>query len=337
MRGAIGAALVVLMLAFGLGVYHVAGMLKGNTSIVHRPNEIKAPSVPGTIYVVQGGAIFRFRHGAFSQVTSADGWMQPALSPDGAQMVAVRRSTNYSDLYVLTTSGQRVAQLTHNSRPGPAEDNHWSFYPRFSPDGGTLFYDYDPKSRFNNYQVDLAIYASPSNPDSNAAVQWTHPNQWTGGDVNPIPLKDGGLIYTRYSVDDSFQVHSQVWYQTRPGTPGQALTPPEAGCAQPALSRDEKLLAMVCSKGSNVSAELDVATFDPVQATVGPLSTMVSNQLLASPAFSPDGKTVAFLSPSKPGGHFQLWTVNSTGPPSVRNLTTDLGLDSLSAPAWVGG
>ena len=337
MRWAIGTGLVVLMLAFGVGVYHAAGLMRATSNVVHRPNEVSAPPLPGTMYLVQGGAIFRFRRGSFTQVTSADGWMQPAIAPDGSGLVAVRRSTNYSDLFLLTNTGKRIAQLTHNYTPGPAESSHWSFYPRFSPDGATLFYDYDPTSRFNTYQVDLAIFASPSNPGAPGSVQWTRPNDYTGGDVNPVPLKDGGLIYTRYSIDDSFQVHSQIWLQKRPGSAGQALTPPDPGCAQPSLSPDEKLIAMICSKGSNQSADLEVATFDAATAALGPPATRVSDQLAASPVFSPDGKTIAFLAPSRPGGSFQLWTVNSTGSASVRNLTTDLGLDSTSAPAWVGG
>jgi len=135
MRWAIGAGLVLAMLAFGIGVYHVAGALKGGAPVVHRPNEITAAPLPGTMYVVQGGAIFRFQHGSFTQVTSEDGWMQPATIAGRDQLVAVRRRVNYSDLFLLTTGGKQVAQLTHNYTPGAAESNHWSFYPRLSPDG----------------------------------------------------------------------------------------------------------------------------------------------------------------------------------------------------------
>jgi Tol biopolymer transport system component len=145
------------------------------------------------------------------------------------------------------------------------------------------------------------------------------------------------LIYTKYSIDDSFQVHSQLWVQKRPGSAGQALTAPELGCAAPALSPDEKLIAMVCTGGSNQTADLDVATFDAATLAVGSPATLVNGQLVASPAFSPDGKTIAYLAPSTPGGQFQLWTVDSSGPASMRNITTDLGLDSISAPAWIGG
>ena len=336
MRWLVGAGLVIAMLAFGVGIYHAAGMLRGDHATVHRPTEVTAAPLPGTLYVVQAGAIYRFQHGNFTQVTPEDGWTQPAVAPNGSQLVAVKRTTNYSDLYLLTTGGKQVAQLTRNYTPGAAENNHWSFYPRLSPDGATLFYDYDPKSRYNDYQVDLAIFASPADPNARGSIQWTTPNDYTGGDVNPIPLKTGGLIYTKYSIDDSFQVHAQIWYQKRAGTAGQALTPPELGCEQPALSADEKLMAMVCTKGSNVAAELDVATFDAAALTLGSPATLVSNQLVASPAFSPDGKVIAYLAPSSAGGQFQLWTVDSSGPASVRDITTDLGLDSTSAPAWVG-
>src|SRR5437868_13228413 len=264
MRWLIGAGLVCAMLVFGIGVYHAAGYLKGTRPTVQRPTQVTAPPLPGTMYVVQAGAIYRFQHGSFAQVTADDGWTQPAAAAGGSRLVAVRREANYSDLYVIGTTGRVLAQITHNSVPGPVvENNHWSFYPRFSADGSTVFYAYDPKDPYNPYRVDLAIFSSPSDPAAGGSVQWTDPNQYTGGDVNPVPLRQGGLLYTKYSIDDAFQVHAQVWAQKRARSAGQSLTAPELGCAQPALSPDEKLIAIVCNKGSNQSAELDVATFDP--------------------------------------------------------------------------
>lgn len=335
MRWLVGFGLLVAMLAFGIGVYHAAGLLRGDRPAVHRPTEVSATPLPGTLYVVQSGAIYRLQHGNFTQITKEDGWMQPAVAPAGGQLVAVRRQINFSDLYLLSTGGKQVAQLSHNSAPGPAEQNHWTFYPHFSPDGQTLFYDFDPKDAYGSYKLDLAIFASRMDPNTRA-LEWTQPNDYTGGDVSPMPLKSGGLIYTKYSIDDSFQVHSQIWYQKRAGTDGQALTPPELDCEQPVLSFDEKLIAMVCTRGSNIAAELDVATFDPATLTLGSPATLVSNQLIAQPAFSPDGKMIAYLAPTSAGGQFQLWTVGSSGPASVRDITTDLGLDATSAPVWVG-
>jgi len=332
-RRLVGVGLVIAMLAFGMGVYHAAGLLKGGHRAVHRPTEVSAPPLPGTMYVVQGAAIYRFRHGNFTQLTPEDGWMQPSAAPQN-ELVAVRRQPNFSDLYLLTTGGKIVAQLSHDSSTVAAEDNHWAFYPRFSPEGTLLYYDFDPKDYFDSYRIDLAIFASPLDANGRA-VEWTQPNDYTGGDVSPLPLRGGGLIYTRYSIDDSFQVHAQIWVQKRARSTGQALTAPELGCSEPALSPDEKLIAMVCNKGASQTAELDVATFDPTTLTLGSPAALVTGQLVASPTFSPDGKMIAFLAPSTAGGGFQLWTVGSSGPASARDITTDLGLDSTSAPVWV--
>jgi Tol biopolymer transport system component len=333
-RWLIGTGLVIAMFAFGIGVYHMAAAFKSDHNVIRRPTAITASPLPGTMYVVQAGALYRFQHGTFAQITSDDGWMQPAAGPSG-QLVVVRREPNYSDLYLLSTSGRQVAQLTHNSS-GSAEGSHWAFYPRVSPDGQTLFFAFDPKDPYNIYRVDLAIFASRVGASARP-IDWTEPNDFTGGDVTPIPLKDGSLIYTKYSIDDQSQVHSQVWIQRRAGTTGVALTAPDLGCGQPAISPDEKSVAMVCNRGSNQTAELDVATFDATSLTLGPPTTLVGGQLLASPAFSPDGKTIAFLAPSTPGGGFQLWTVKPGVAGSVRDITTDLGLDSTSAPVWLAG
>jgi Tol biopolymer transport system component len=332
-RVAIAIGLVMAMIAFGAGVYEVAGMLRAGRHSVHKPTEVSAPSLPGTMYVAQEGAIYRFQHGSFVALTSESGWMQPSAAPNN-QLVVVRRQGNFSDLYLLSTSGKTVAQLSHNSSPQVVEGNHWTFYPRYSPDGRSLFYDFDPKDYYDSYRVDLAIFVSPIGSGGNAQ-KWTTPNDFTGGDVQPVPLRDGGLVYTKYSIDDSFQVHSQIWIQRRAGSAGQALTAPETGCASPAVSPDEKLIVMICNKGSNQSAELDIATFDAANLTLGSPATLVSGRLVASPTFSPDGKTVAFLAPDTPGGRFQLWTVGSSGPTSLHEITSDLSLDSTSAPVWL--
>lgn len=102
------------------------------------------------------------------------------------------------------------------------------------------------------------------------------------------------------------------------------------------MSPDEKLVAMVCTRGSNTAAELEIAGFDGVNLTLGSPANQVTGRMVASPAFSPDGKTIAFLAPASPGGHFQLWTVGSSGPASLRQITSNLALDPASAPVWIG-
>ncbi len=334
-RWLVAAGLVVAMLAFGFGVYKAAEHLRASRNEVHRPTEVSAPSVPGTLYVVQDGAIYRLHGGAFKQLTDEAGWMQPSAAPNN-QLVAVRRQGNYSDMFLLSTSGTTVAQLTRDQSSTAVESNHWVFYPRFTPDGKAVFYSFDPKDIYGSYKVDLTIFASPLDSRSRAVV-WTTPNAYTGGDVSPVPLRSGALIYTKYSIDDASQVHAQIWIQRRAGSPGLALTPPDMGCSQPAVSPDETQIVMVCDRGSNQHSDLVVAPLDTSALTVGAPTTLLGEQLVASPVFSPDGKTVAFLAPTSAGGHFQLWTAASSGTSPAKSLTDNLDLDSDSSPVWRAG
>lgn len=332
-KAAASAALALAMVAVSVGTYLAVGLLRGGMGSVEHPSS-SLVSLPGTMYVTQGGAIYRLRKGSFKQITSDAGWTQPAVSPDGTRLVAVKRSVNSSDLYLLDTGGKVQAQLTHNG-VRRADLNHWAFYPRFSADGSAVFYSYDPKDPYNTYRVDLAIFSRPADPLGGAATRWTLPNLYTGGDADPVPLK-GALIFTRYSIDDQSQVHSQVWLQAGPESPGVALTAATDDCAQPAVSPDERRLAMVCRHRDTRSADLEVAALDLSSVSIGAPTSVFKGELLASPAFSPDGQSLAFLAPAPAGGPFQLWTVPDSGQVTApRQITQNLGFDSSSAPVWV--
>jgi len=334
-RASIALILIVAMGLFGLGVYRAASLFKSSATAVQRPTGTTFPALPGTMYVVQDGAIYRFANGSFRQVTSESGWIQPSLSPDGSRLVVARRSLNRSDLFVLSPLGRVLLQLTHNQSPS-VETNHWAFYPRYSPDGSAVYFSYDPKDPYNTYRVDLAIFATGAHDASAPAVQWSQPNEYTGGDVDPIPLRNGALLYTKFSIDQQSVVHSQIWYAPHAGSPGIGLTKPADDCGQPALSNDQSMVAMVCRHGGLQSADLEVASFDPSVPALGSFSVLVGGGLAASPSFSPDGKLIAFLAPGADGGPFQLWTVdpNPATTHSARQITTHLDLDSGSAPAW---
>lgn len=332
LRVAVSVGLALAMFAFGFGVYFAAGYLRAGHAYIVRPDQTSAPSLPGTMYVVQGGVVYRFRNGSFTAVTSDKGWMQPAATSDGTRVVAVKRTTNHSDLYLLSGSKSPVRLTDTSSKV--VEGNHWIFYPRFSPDGSQIFYDFDPKDPYNSYRVDLAILASPAG-DLARWQLWTNPNQYTGGDVTPVPLRDGGLVYTKFSIDDQSVLHSQLWFQAGAGTPGIQLTDPTLDCIQPAVSQDEKQIAMVCRKGQTQTTELDVATFDETARTLTTPRPLVTGQLVASPAFAPDGKSIAYLAPAEPQGPFELWTVRAAGTPSPREITTNLAFDAESAPVWL--
>jgi Tol biopolymer transport system component len=345
-----------LMVAFGFGVYYGLGQLKSKPT--SRPKAVTKSRtlvpVPGVVYMSQGGALYRLAGGQFTQIRPGPGnWSQPALAP-GGQLVAVSRQTHFSDLYLLDGSGTPVKQLTKNVA-GSIESNHWAFYPSVSADGKTLFYSFDPKDPLNNFRVDLAVWSRPLDGSQAEGKRRTVPNQYTGGDVQPIALASGAVLYTKYSIDDNGHSVSQLWYQARAGAVGQAITDSKDDCSSPALSHDGTRLAMVCTGGKQ-TASIQVAPFDGQK--LGPREVVVEGQLDAVPAWSPDGHSLLYEAPGGPQAQFQLWMIQleepaspspspqKSGPapakanpsPALRQpklVTTDLALDATSAPLWI--
>jgi len=330
----------------------------------------QAFTLPGTIYLAQSGALYSFSAGRFHQLTGEVGWTQPALYPDGSHLLAVKRSGFFSDVYVLTPYGGVVAQLTNNAAsPRNAWDtgaNDWSFYPRLSADQRTLWMSYDgPKYVGANYfDVDMAIWAMPMGGSIRQGRAWTVANTYTGGDMQPIVVP-GGIIYTKYTYDQNGNRTGQLWFTNRAGSAGKALTSTDASCAQPSLSPDGGSLAMICTYQKQVS-DLTIASWNG--SSLGALRTMISDQLVAQPAWAPDGSGIAYLAPGGPAAPFQLWFLpknayNPPAPPPVPipspspggplpsptpspapvapvvkpiQVTFNLGFDATSPLAWLG-
>lgn len=324
----------LLMVVFGFGVYYTLGSTR--SSIVTHATSTPSPPVsakpaftlPGTIYVIQGGALYSFRAGAFTQLGQPGGWAQPAASPDASHLVAVKRAFNVSDLYQLGLDGSVQKQLTHNSAR-IVEVNQWAFYPRYSPDGSQLYFSTDRPKDYS-YRVDLAVWSMPAG--GGTAREWTRPAYYSGGDVQPLPLAAGGLLYTKYTVNDANESVPQVTLAARAFDKGLALTQAADHCAQPALSPDGAQLAMICATGPRTS-QLVAASFDGQQ--LGARNVLVDRTLAASPAWAPDGSGLVYFAPGAddPGGGFQLWWVGLNTPP--KQLTTGLSFDALSQPVWI--
>ena len=325
------AAVVLLMatvwIASGIAAYLYLGAHRTTlTNEAKKPTEAKLAQgpisrLPGTLYLVQGGTLYRLQRGSFSPVLKApggaSGWTQPVFTPNGQSLVVVRRDYASSDLYLVDTSSRSPNPLTHNASR-TVEANHWAFYPRLSPDGASLFFSYDRKDPGNFYNVVLSVYSMPMSPGSSLsqAKKWTVPASFTGGDIQPIPLPSGGVIYTKYSFDNKTnKILSQIYLTPRAGAQGKALTAIEDSCLQPALSPDGQRLAMICTGGKQF-ASLEIAHFDG--SNLGPAQVLVSGQLAAQPTWSPDGSSLVYVAPQGLGGHFQLWLqpVPAPAPPA---------------------
>lgn len=338
--------LLALMAGFGFGVnryfaFHTK--TEASTGPAPKPTSTHPQfTLPGTLYVVQQGAIYSLHGNDFTALTAQEGWMQPALLPDGSGLLAVKETAHYfSDIYVLGTNGQVRQQVSHNGVPTPKDGdlsgNHWAFYPRLGPDS-RVYFSYDsPKAGF---QVDLAVWSSTLDGFGNrhAMTQYTSPDPYTGGDVEPIPLADGGIIYSGYAYGGDGKAFAQIFYQSAPGNDSVALTDPKSNCFQPSLSAQNEL-AFICSPSSTES-DLELAAYDPAKHTLTGQHTLASGGLTAAPSWSPDGSSLLYYAPASSGsGYFELWWIDhatTATPAAPRELTTQLDLDSTSAAVWGG-
>lgn len=363
--------------ATGAGTYLYIGSHRGTIAAQARtPGEARSGSssplsrLPGTMYIVQQGTLYRLQGGAFTALLQSATWTQPAVAPSGQSLLVVRRDYDFSDLYLVDTAGHVQAQLTHDANRN-VQLNHWAFYPRFSADGGQVFFSYDAKDRFNSYDVVLSIYQMPVRGSFGQARKWTTPEPYTGGDLQPIPLGPLGVIYTKYTFDQATnRILSQVWLTPRIGAVGRPLTDAAADCSQPSLAPDGRRLALICTGGTQF-ASVEVASFDG--ASLGPRQVLVGGQLAAQPTWAPDDSGLVYLAPQGLSGHFELWfqplpppppptptavpanspTPRRAGaarptatpspptpspspprPPAAIQLTTDLDFDATSTIAW---
>lgn len=354
-RALLAAGLALLMVVSGVGSYIYLGLHQSKlTAAPQAPlgsSPSRAFSLSGTLFLTQSGAIYSLSAGRFHQLTPSAGWTQLALYP-GDNLLAVKRSSLYSDVYVVSRFGAEMRKLTDNTVPAYNHDTgarHWSFYPRLSTNQKTLFMSYDwPKGGFD---VPMSIWAIPLGGTIQQGRLWTNSVDYTGGDIQPLPLATGALIYTKYLYGPDLKLVGQIWLTTRAGAIGTPLTGPDEDCAQPSLSPNGRTIAMICTHESQVSY-LALASFNG--STLGPRRNLITNQLVAQPTWAPDGSGIAYLAPAVVGAGFQLWwlpqaayaqpTPSPTRTPTPSptpipvkpvQITTNLGFDATSPMVWI--
>jgi Tol biopolymer transport system component len=340
-RLAIILGLSVLWASFGFGVYHLLESRKSNltaTLSVKTPTQ-EAPSfsLPGTIYVSQAGQLYRYAGGRFTSLnlpTADRSWMQPAAGPDG-DLVAVARFSQWSDIYLVDGHGTVIGRLTNNATTKPhPELNAWSFWPHLAADGRTLVSGWDGPKTGLSYEVHFAVWSGPIAGKVDT-TKWTSPTLYTGGDVSPIPLPTGGVVYARYAINPDENITSRLAIVARPGAAPTFLTAAADDCNAPAVSPDGTELAMICTSDTQ-SARLEVVPL--VSGVPGPAKILVDNCLCTSPAFSPSGTDLLYYAPTDKTGHFELWWLkNATAavPAVPLPITNHLDLDATSPPAWL--
>jgi hypothetical protein len=371
-RFLLGLFLALVMVFTGTSTYLFISSRQSRIAVAPLKPTAVAPTphafvLPGTLYLEQSGALYSLIAGRFHQLTPEEGWTQPSLFPDMKDMLAVKRSGFYSNVFVLNRFGHALGALTNNAAGKysyDTGDNHWAFYPRLSLNEATVFLSYDsPKF---GYEVDLSIWQMPYNGSIRQGRIWTDINDatgYTGGDVEPIPVPSG-ILFTKYVRQPDGSIFSQLWFTNSAGSYGRPLTGANEACADPSMSPDFHYVAMVCSYTKQL-AYLVIAPW--YGSSLGPRSVIISNQFVAQPIWAPDSSGIAFLAPTAPDGPFQLWFLPSQAyfppapspvptptplpggpvapspspspappPPVIKpiQLTTDLGFDASSPLAW---
>ena len=365
-RIVLGVALAAVMLVVGPMTYVFLGSRTSKIAVApQKPTAVtpaaQAFSMPGTLYMAQEGALYRLSSGRFHQITAQAGWTQPSLEPDG-DLLVVKRSAYYSDAYVMNQFGTVTRRITNNSAPRGSDTTnyHWVFYPRMSADGRTLWLAYD-KPKYS-YDVVLSIWAMPANGTISQGRVWTNAADYTGGDVQPIPVK-GGVIYTKYDYASRYDPNADtklvgmLWFTNAAFSKGRQLTAPGEDCRDPSVSPDGTQVAMICTYQKQESF-LTIASWNGTK--LGPRTTIISNQIVAQPTWAPDGSGIAYFAPGVSGGPFQLWWLpraayapsptpmaSPSGSPAASpspapvvkpvQVTTSSGFDATSPMAWAPG
>lgn len=300
-------------------------------------NAAPAASVSGRLLYVRGGSIEELAGGSTHELAkgSADAaYMDPAWSPDGAQIAFALRHKDDSDLGLMQADGSGQTFLTHNASDVVAQ-NLWAAKPAWSPDGSRLVYSSDrgkdgPNIDLRLWQLTLA---------SRAYSQLTVPDIQAGGDADAAyrPGHPGQVVYTRWSYDaNATSTYATLVLLDLNTKEHFALTTPKDTDFQPAWSPDGKTLAFI-RRGPS-SDELYAAPVpDTLTADIDLQATLLESGVVAQPCWSPDGSELAYI--GETDNQFDLFRVGvATVPsPAVRGKPTRLtgnGVDASSRPSW---
>jgi hypothetical protein len=326
---------VLLMVAVGFGVNRWLAAKEGGLTDASASLSATQPvlSMPGTIYVSENGTIYKIAGGSISALPlpRTGSWIQPHLLPDGS-LLAVQRFDAYSDIYHVSADGAVLGRLTDDANT-TLQQNHWAMWPAVASDGSVLYSTDSPKPPPNaGYEVDFAVWSMAM--DGGQAAQWSTPDPYTGGDIEPAALPDGSVLYASYAITAQGSVYSTLGIQGGPLTKMTSLTTPAQDCGSPAVASDGVTVAMICTANKQTTS-LEVATLSGT--TLSPPRVVVANCLCNSPSWSSRGNNLLYLDSQSKSGNFSLWSINNASSvhPAPQQVTdSSVDLDATSAAAW---
>ena len=314
-------------------------------------------TLPGRMLFVQDGNLWLWQGDSGRQITSSGDAFQPAWSPDGQRIAYIQRVTSFSDLLVmpagdLSTGSGATEEPLRLTQDGPDSSVYsyeriyastWAFYPAWSPDGATIAFasQAGPPGGAPAAEFRISLFATPAASGGERTQLYAD----DGGHVGRLayapdgqsiafaygPAGDAAPTIYRYLVAGGSAAPF-------PGAPAQSY--------DPAWSPDGRWLGFAARANGRTDVFAIRATGPwpkgrPGSGGTGPAIQLTSLGAARAPAFSPDGKQLAFLAVAPGGNSFDLWVLDleasadgtlTPGPP--RQITQGMALDADSGVAW---
>ena len=257
----------------------------------------------------------------------------PQPSPDGSQVVFTRRvydaeaNKNFTSLWIVPIDGGRPRRLTN----AQAADTS----PRWSPDGKSIAFISDRGGSSQVWSIDPSggearrVTDLPVDVDN---VQWSHDGTRLAFSAevypdcpdlactakrdkeksdNPVKAR----VYTKLMIrhwdawNEGKRNHIFVWplrggdpIDVMKGADADSPTKPFGGAQEFAWSPDGKSIAFTSKMAGNEAWSTDDNIYLAAADGGGYRCLTCANEALdAQPAFSPDGKSIAYLAMSRPG------------------------------------
>lgn len=268
---------------------------------------------------------------------------QPRFSPDGEKLAFVRRlaSGTQPEVCVIPALGGNIVPLISGAE-----------FPSWSPDGNRLAFVVEKQGEpealatANADGSDLRVIfksddvypflASPAWSPDGTLVAFTRSHGGINRDVWSVPSQGGTATQLTkdatgvasdspvFSPDGRGVVHrsnrggaSNLWWQPLDGKPPAQLTTGPGPDSFPSVARNGTI-AFLNSRARNALLLYPLAG--------GESKTLLTDAShLWAPAFSPDGKEIAY-SRDEPDGSWHLWMISSQGG-AVRQLTSGKALE----------